>query len=168
MGNRNYQSPGGINPNDVANRSSTTSPAEVVNDTRSKKGEFDFLTALDDHQLSMLIQPSLALALSFSVRVQNYEWIASGQQRQVGLDHPDDLTVELNSRRMEHQMTEKWRRDRIRSAVGKMAAVLPPQDSVRGKRKRSDVASTIEAATEYIQALQDELTAFKRARLAYR
>jgi len=94
----------------------------------------------------------------------NYQLIASGKQDLVGLNHPSVLTLDLNSRRLENQKSEKWRRDRVRSAVERLAAVLPPVN-VPVKRKRSDVATTIEGATEHIKALQEELQTLKCRKL---
>ena len=86
----------------------------------------------------------------------NYQWIASGYQQQVGLNHPQHLTADLNIKRLERKTNEKQRRDRVRAAIDKMAAVLP-RDNVQSGRKQNEVAATIEFATEYIKALQEAL-----------
>lgn len=116
----------------------------------------------------------------------NYQHIVDGSYSQFGLSYPERLSRDLNSKRTSHKTAEQDRRDRMKTALQKMAKLLPQTASAtdgtdgdennntyRGGRsgsgsdgndcsKADSKAGTVEMATEYIMSLQKEIMEMKR------
>ena len=101
----------------------------------------------------------------------NYQNILEGTQVP-GLSYPSTLATNLTSKRTSHKIAEQGRRNRINTALGEIAALLPPGlggtsteggegSGGTGGNSGNSKARTVEAAIEYIRMLKGEVKELK-------
>ena len=98
----------------------------------------------------------------------NYQNLIEGT-RLPGVTYPEALSENLTSKRTSHKIAEQGRRNRINTALHEIASLLPNgRAGLDGEsagspsaQQASSKASTVEAAIDYIRALQAELNATK-------
>ena len=116
----------------------------------------------------------------------NYQNILEGTHFP-GVSYPENLSTNLTSKRTSHKIAEQGRRNRINMALQEISALLPASANVNGgggggsgtegeaskaakeamnqgtaaQQSNNSKASTVEAAIEYIRALQGELRVCK-------
>ena len=116
----------------------------------------------------------------------NYQNILEGTHFP-GVSYPETLSTNLTSKRTSHKIAEQGRRNRINMALQEISALLPASANVNGnsgggsgtegeasskakevmnpgtaaQQSNNSKASTVEAAIEYIRALQGELRVCK-------
>ena len=98
----------------------------------------------------------------------NYQNLIEGN-RLPGVNYPEALSENLTSKRTSHKIAEQGRRNRINTALHEISSLLPHgKAGLEGDSslspsgpQASSKASTVEAAIEYIKALQAELSVTK-------
>ncbi|MCJ1309213.1 hypothetical protein MMC25_002870 [Agyrium rufum] len=99
----------------------------------------------------------------------NYQNILDGTQVP-GLNYPSTLATNLTSKRTSHKIAEQGRRNRINTALVEIASLLPSgwgghndsgDTNPAGHNAGNSKARTVEAAIEYIRALQGEVKDLK-------
>jgi hypothetical protein len=90
----------------------------------------------------------------------NYELLQSDIP--LSTDHArfSSFQASIAHKRAHHQREEKMRRDRMKRALGMLAAVLPPEvstASANGVSRNTNRAETVEQAVEYINSLHRKL-----------
>lgn len=115
----------------------------------------------------------------------NYQNILEGTHFP-GVSYPENLSTNLTSKRTSHKIAEQGRRNRINLALQEISALLPASANMNGnggggsgtegeaskskevmnqgtaaQQSNNSKASTVEAAIEYIRALQGELRVCK-------
>lgn len=121
----------------------------------------------------------------------NYQNILEGTHFP-GVSYPENLSTNLTSKRTSHKIAEQGRRNRINMALQEISALLPASANVNGgggsgtegeasgkaakevmnpgtaaQQSNNSKASTVEAAIEYIRALQGELRVCKERLSSY-
>lgn len=104
----------------------------------------------------------------------NYQNILEGNHLP-GVSYPSNLATNLTSKRTSHKIAEQGRRNRINTALGEIAALLPAGmggsgieaelagkgDGSTGGGGGNSKARTVEAAIEYIRMLKGEIRELK-------
>ncbi|KAK9369721.1 hypothetical protein V1509DRAFT_618908 [Lipomyces kononenkoae] len=113
--------------------------------------------------LKPLLPDGLEAASALLASKSNYQNIVEGKHSQLGLSYPEQLSINLTSKRTSHKIAEQGRRNRINNALAELNQLLVdninlPLSDEEGEKnelpQQCSKANTVELAIEYIKKLQ--------------
>ena len=132
-----------------------------------------FIQGFSKISLTCSLAPRLSTSTTTALLASksNYQNILEGIQVP-GLTYPSALATNLTSKRTSHKIAEQGRRNRINTALGEIAALLPAGmggsatdggegSGGTGGNNTNSKARTVEAAIEYIRMLKGEVKELK-------
>ncbi|KAK9471017.1 uncharacterized protein V1510DRAFT_421403 [Dipodascopsis tothii] len=108
----------------------------------------------------------------------NYQNIVDGKHNELGLSYPQQLSLNLTSKRTSHKLAEQGRRNRINNALAELNGILSESGSVtmdsqddeqdddggdgsKSSKQQFSKANTVEMAIVYIRKLQGKVDGLK-------
>ncbi|KAK9361942.1 hypothetical protein V1504DRAFT_388950 [Lipomyces starkeyi] len=120
--------------------------------------------------LKPLLPDGLEAASALLASKSNYQNIVEGKHSQLGLSYPEQLSINLTSKRTSHKIAEQGRRNRINNALAELNQLLidninlPISDDEGEKNElpqQCSKANTVELAIDYIKKLQARIGRLK-------
>ncbi|KAK9264552.1 hypothetical protein V1519DRAFT_436865 [Lipomyces tetrasporus] len=120
--------------------------------------------------LKPLLPDGLEAASALLASKSNYQNIVEGKHSQLGLSYPEQLSINLTSKRTSHKIAEQGRRNRINNALAELNQLLvdninlPVSDEEGEKNElpqQCSKANTVELAIDYIKKLQARVARLK-------
>ncbi|KAK9448693.1 uncharacterized protein V1518DRAFT_417938 [Limtongia smithiae] len=152
------------------------SPAQrPLKPVRSRTGSVNISPSLKP-KISPSLKPLLpdgleAASAALLASKSNYQNIVEGKHSQLGLSYPEQLSINLTSKRTSHKIAEQGRRNRINNALTELNQLLvdninlpasEDEDSEKNELpQQCSKANTVELAIDYIKKLQDRIGRLK-------
>ncbi|KAK9458810.1 uncharacterized protein V1516DRAFT_682006 [Lipomyces oligophaga] len=155
---------------------STTPALRPIKPVRSRTGSISMSSPSLKPKISPNLKPllpdGLEAASALLASKSNYQNIVEGKHSQLGLSYPEQLSINLTSKRTSHKIAEQGRRNRINSALSELNQLLVENisiaDSDNEEEAKSELlppqtskANTVELAIDYIKKLQKRINVLK-------
>ncbi|KAK9387056.1 hypothetical protein V1515DRAFT_97986 [Lipomyces mesembrius] len=145
----------------------------AIKPVRSRSGSVSMSPTIKPRispNLKPLLPDGLEAASALLASKSNYQNIVEGKHSQLGLSYPEQLTINLTSKRTSHKIAEQGRRNRINNALAELNQLLidninlPISDDEGEKNElpqQCSKANTVELAIDYIKKLQARISRLK-------
>ncbi|KAK9377714.1 uncharacterized protein V1513DRAFT_435051 [Lipomyces chichibuensis] len=145
----------------------------TIKPVRSRSGSVSMSPTIKPRispNLKPLLPDGLEAASALLASKSNYQNIVEGKHSQLGLSYPEQLSINLTSKRTSHKIAEQGRRNRINNALAELNQLLidninlPISDDEGEKNElpqQCSKANTVELAIDYIKKLQARVCRLK-------
>ncbi|KAK9493464.1 hypothetical protein V1508DRAFT_384927 [Lipomyces doorenjongii] len=145
----------------------------AIKPVRSRSGSVSMSPTIKPRispNLKPLLPDGLEAASALLASKSNYQNIVEGKHSQLGLSYPEQLSINLTSKRTSHKIAEQGRRNRINNALAELNQLLidninlPISDDEGEKNElpqQCSKANTVELAIDYIKKLQTRIGRLK-------
>lgn len=146
----------------------------TIKPARSRAGSVSISPNLQPRitpNLKPLLPEGEADAAALLASKSNYQNIVEGKHSQLGLSYPEQLSINLTSKRTSHKIAEQGRRNRINNALSELNQLLidninlpfseDEDDNKNEVPQQCSKANTVELAIDYIKKLQSRIDRLK-------
>ncbi|KAK9469737.1 hypothetical protein V1512DRAFT_273575 [Lipomyces arxii] len=167
-------------PRSLSNSEESTAPKapgsanlRSLKPARSRSGSVSMSPTIKPRispNLKPLLPDGMEAASALLAAKSNYQNIVEGKHSQLGLSYPEQLSINLTSKRTSHKIAEQGRRNRINGALSELNQLLvdninlPVSDDEQDAKElpqQCSKANTVELAIDYIKKLHGRIEKLK-------